>query len=242
MEANGPVSRSAGAEKSRRDFLVAAALGSAAVTAGLLSWRSNAATTHLEGELDKVVPDQIGEWKRSPAERVLIPTADSPAGEIYNDLLTRYYANGAGDMIMFLAAYGNAQSGDAQLHRPEVCYPAAGFALSQSRPMSVQSAGLPTVEARVITASMPGRIEQILYWSRIGNEFPTNAGAQRWAAFRQSFEAAAPDGALIRISMISADQASALTHLNNFALALLSSPDQKLRRLLTGVQSSREGA
>jgi hypothetical protein len=85
---------------------------------------------------------------------------------------------------------------------------------------------------------MPGRIEQILYWSRIGKEFPTNARAQRWAAFRQSFEATAPDGALVRISMISPDQANAIAHLQNFALALLSRPDQKLRRLLTGDQGS----
>lgn len=238
MEAVGPSEQVNSQAQSRRDFLVAGALGAAAVTSVALSWRAKSAVARLEGTLDQVIPDRFGEWTRSAAEGVLIPTADSPAGEVYDDVLTRYYVNGRGAMIMFLAAYGNAQSGDAQLHRPEACYPAAGFALSHSRPLAIRAAGVPEVDARAVTASMPGRIEQILYWSRVGKEFPRSSSAQRWAAFRQSFEASAPDGALIRMSMISPDQATALAHLQNFALALLSLPDPRLRKLLTGTQSS----
>jgi EpsI family protein len=163
-----------------------------------------------------------------------MPTAEAPAETGYDDLLTRHFSDDAGRTIMFLLAYGAAQSGNTQLHRPEACYPAAGFSLGNSARISIQAPGGAEVEARTLTATKPGRIEQILYWSRVGAAFPTDSASQSLAVIRQSLGGNAPDGALVRISTLGSDRASALTLLRLFANDLLKQPGPSLRRLLVG--------
>ena len=61
-----------------------------------------------------------------------MPPQDQLQDKVYSQLLTRTYANQAGDEIMLLIAYNGAQDGVVQIHRPEVCYPASGFRLSRA--------------------------------------------------------------------------------------------------------------
>jgi EpsI family protein len=187
----------------------------------------------LSNSLAAIVPDRFGSWKSSPANGVLIPTAETPAETGYDDLLTRYFVDDAGRTIMFLVAYGAAQSGNTQLHRPEACYPAAGFSLGDSSRTSID-APQTKIEARTLTATKPGRIEQILYWSRVGTAFPTDSASQSLAVIRQSLGGSAPDGALVRMSTLGSDRTSALTLLRLFANDLLLQSAPSLRRLLTG--------
>ena len=217
----------------RRDFLVAGALLSAALLAGVARRQAGLEPNTGGTSLDELIPNRIGAWRQSRWEEVMIPTGEAPNDD-YDDVLTRYYSDGTGSMIMLLAAFGNAQTGNAQIHRPEACYPAAGFSLSNARTFLLPSPEPPKVQARALTAAAPGRIEQVLYWSRIGDDFPTSSARQRWSAFRQSLSGTAPQGVLIRISTISADRKSAFEELIAFAAALLASPAPGLRRLLTG--------
>ncbi|HVM36884.1 MAG TPA: EpsI family protein [Sphingomicrobium sp.] len=218
---------------SRRELLVGAGLGSAALLSGLLWQRAEAARAARPPALDSIVPAVIGRWAHVPGADSLIPTGEAP-NDPYDEVLTRNYADGSGAAIMMLIAFGSAQTGNAQLHRPEVCYPAVGFELGKTEEVRLSAAGAPPIQARVLTARAPGRLEQILYWSRIGKEFPTTASGQRWAAFRQTLGGPAPDGVLFRISMISGDRPHALRQLNSFAGALLATPGAELRRLLVG--------
>jgi EpsI family protein len=153
--------------------------------------------------------------------------------EAYDQVLTRVYVGEAAPPIMLLIAFGSSQSGTSQLHRPEGCYPAAGFALQgrSTLPLSLGHEG--NLEARTLTATASGRIEQILYWSRIGLEFPISTLGQRLALLRQSFDGSVPDGALVRISTIMPDYPSALPVLVGFARNLLHLTGPP-RRLLTG--------
>jgi EpsI family protein len=134
---------------------------------------------------------------------------------------------------MLLVAFGGVQSGNAQLHRPEVCYPAAGFDLDGWQDLALPLSGR-GVSARAVTASAPGRIEQILYWTRIGRDFPTSSLAQRWSILRHSLRGSLPDGTLVRISTIDPDRGRALKSLRTFAASLLQSGTPQLRELLVG--------
>jgi EpsI family protein len=198
-----------------------------------LRFRSGEGSPDKRLALDRLVPNQVGGWAHSADGDRLIPVGERPEEEAYDDLLTRYYGDGSGNPIMFLVAYGSAQTGNAQLHRPEACYPAAGFNL-HSQGETIIPTQQAKVRARTLTAEAPGRTEQILYWSRIGDRFPTTSASQRWVAFRQALNGSAPDGALVRISMIHPDQGRAMKALTDFARALLATPNPDLRQLLTG--------
>jgi EpsI family protein len=51
--------------------------------------------------------------------------------ELYSQFLNRVYVNATGYRIMLLLAYGSDQHGSLQADKPEVCYPAQGFALQK---------------------------------------------------------------------------------------------------------------
>jgi EpsI family protein len=218
---------------SRRELLVGGALVSAALLAGGIrtnSSRSEAPTGKL---LEQLVPEQIGSWRTSPFSGVLIPTGETAEERSYDDVLTRYYQSATDPGVMLLVAYSGVQAGETALHRPEVCYPAAGFRLRRwpDMPLAAPHQG---INAASMTAVAPGRVEQILYWSRIGDLFPTTSFEQRWAVLKQSLRGTIPDGVLVRISTIEADRASALRSLQRFASALLQPGNPKLGRLLGG--------
>lgn len=219
---------------SRREFIVAGAMISAAATSKWLLPSTSVERPLSTSALNRIIPERFGRWYQSNADDVFIPTADADSAGPYDALSTRYYANPAGDQVIFLLAYGSAQAGDAQLHRPEVCYPAAGFSLSNAGTRLLKIPKVGAIAARAVTATLSGRVEQILYWSRVGSEFPTDSWAQRWSGFRQSMRGAVPDGALVRMSMISVDQQSALGLLEGFAEELLATSGADLRRVLVG--------
>lgn len=223
-----------GARSTRRDFVVGGALVATAVLAARGSLWGESRPPTLARSLADIVPDRFGPWRNSPTNGVLMPTAETPAETGYDDLLTRYFVNDAGRTVMFLLAYGAAQSGNTQLHRPEACYPAAGFSLGDSARTSLEDRAGTKIDARTLTATKPGRVEQILYWSRVGGVFPTDSASQSLAVIRQSLRGSAPDGALVRISTLGSDRGSALTLLRQFANDLLKQPAPSLRTLLTG--------
>jgi EpsI family protein len=216
----------------RRDLLIAGALGSAAVVPALIS--PGAQAVDLEGamSLERLVPERVESWRHLPSPGILIPKGEG-GDESYDDVLTRYYVSESASPVMLLIGFGGIQSGNAQLHRPEVCYPAAGFHLDHWEDIALALSGR-SVSARAVTAAAPGRIEQILYWTRIGSDFPTSSLAQRWSILRHSIRGSLPDGTLVRISTIDPNRARAVRSLRTFAASLVGSGSPRLRELLIG--------
>lgn len=217
----------------RREFLVGSACAAAAIGGGLISARSAEAPDELGSSITQLFPEKLGEWQLEPQSNLLIPQGETEEEAVYDQLLTRVYVDGTSPPIMLLIAYGSSQTGTTQLHRPEVCYPAAGFDLEKRADLHLPVGSNRALQARTMTATTPGRIEQILYWSRIGPEFPISALGQRWSLLRQTASGRVPDGALVRVSTIMSDYRSALPALTGFARRLLevSGP---AHRLLTG--------
>jgi EpsI family protein len=94
--------------------------------------------------------------------------------------------------------------------------------------------GRPTIPARNLTAMAPGRTEQILYWTRIGRDFPVSGMEQRWSVLRQTISNGLPDGVLARFSTIEAERGPAVATLRNFAVELMKASSPALRQLLWG--------
>ena len=79
-----------------------------------------------------MIPKTFADWKIDPASFRLPPVpVQAKLDEIYNQLLSRTYINSKGRRVMLSIAYGGDQSGEkSQIHRPEYCYSAQGFRLS----------------------------------------------------------------------------------------------------------------
>ena len=218
---------------SRREMIVGGALAMTAVVGVALTGATDFKPRRID-PLDRLVPARLGPWSQSPLGDLRLPRGENPEDGYYDQVLSRYYVSPVALPIMLLIAYGGSQSGDTSIHRPEMCYPAAGFALGGSALVAIPVPHRAPLTARRITARAPGRTEQILYWSRIGSEFPTTNFEQRTVLLRQAIAGRALDGALVRISTIDPDPADALPALMAFAEALLHIADGRVRALLTG--------
>ena len=222
-----------GAGTNRREFLVGGALLASALASGALA--AAVRSTPPAGSLqDRDLPTQIGPWRLAPSSNILIPEGEGAGDKVYDQVVAHHYDSASELPVMLLIAYGGAQSGSTQLHRPEVCYPSAGFRMTEHPDLVLDLPGTPPITARALTGVAPGRVEQIIYWSRVGNEFPTRGLSQRWSVLRQTVADGAPDGALVRMSAITSDEAAGVAALRRFAAALLVSSGPPLRRLLVG--------
>jgi EpsI family protein len=218
----------------RRDFVIGAALGITGLASAALAGRGSTNRLAQGVSLDKLVPEKIGSWSRSHYEPMLIPKGEEPEGKSYDSVITRYYVSASALPVMLLIAYGSAQTGETQLHRPEICYVAAGFKMRSWPNVILQGPGR-KIAARLLTATAPGRTDQILYWTRVGEEFPTTSVEQRWSTLRQTLTGSIPDGVLVRISIADEDREAAMKFMTLFTGELLASGSRQLQGLLEGI-------
>ena len=215
----------------RRELMIGGGMALAAGVAFALKPRH-----HVEfiagGKIEALVPKTFAGWNFVAASGLVLPPQDQLQDKVYSQLLTRTYANAAGDEIMLLIAYNGAQDGVVQIHRPEVCYPASGFRLSRIDEHVVPLADHVDVPARFIIAETGLRREQMIYWTRVGNAFPRRWSEQRWAVFRQNLHGDIPDGLLVRISSISTDIDTAA--LDAFARDLYGNVGSAMKQVLSG--------
>jgi EpsI family protein len=122
--------------------------------------------------------------------------------------------------MMALVAYSSVQQNDIQVHRPEVCYPAAGYPIISSRTTELNFDGK-TIDAREVVADRGGVYERVIYWVRVGDEFPATWADQRIAMARANLQGKVPDGVLVRMSTIEEPGKSASSDLRTFIEAFL---------------------
>jgi EpsI family protein len=176
-------------------------------------------------DLDAMLPEEFGVWRRvALADAVLPPESQLGPGEA---VAYRAYADDLGRIVTLVAAYGPPLGDSVRLHRPETCYGAQGFAINAR---NVGAAGeIPVVN---LDAQSSARREGVTYWLREGDEFSVRAGDSQWRRLTRG-AGAASDGALVRVSSISADRPQFELHkefLKDFAAAL----GPEARRLLAG--------
>ena len=218
---------------SRRDLLVG---GGCLAAAGVAYARMPRRPTMLIGkdQLEKIVPLRIGGWSYETASGLVLPPPDQLARLLYDQQLTRSYSSPDQLPIMLLMAYGSSQGGMLQIHRPEICYPASGFRLSETQITDIPLPDGHRIPSRSFSASSDTRMEQVLYWTRIGDMIPTTWASQRLAVIRSNLNGAIPDGLLVRLSTVASDPAQAQQALKSFAATMLSEMPIATRRMLIG--------
>ncbi len=186
-------------------------------------------------ELESMIPKQFGEWH---LEEVAIPMIASPEQEellkkIYSQILTRTYINNLGQRIMLSVVYGDGMDRQMDVHRPEVCYPAQGFSVSQYSDQVVSTL-FGSLSVRRMVATNGPRVEPISYWIKIGDRTVSNTFERKLQKLKRVFIGGVESGMLARVSSIEKDQVLAYKEQEAFIIAMLQAMPAEQRKQLIG--------
>ena len=185
--------------------------------------------------LEAMLPKQFGDWRVDTSLPTILPSPDVQAqlDKIYNQVLSRTYVNKSGQRIMLSVAYGGDQSDGTSAHRPEVCYPAQGFAITSNLKTSLHMGGR-ELQARRLMSKLGQRNEPITYWVVVGDEVVTTGIGQKLAQMRYGLRGVIADGMLVRISSIDSDMDRGHKLQEQFASDLFNSIDHAAATRLFG--------
>jgi EpsI family protein len=216
---------------SRRDFVVGAALASASA-AGYAAQPRIVNSRIPNSKFDSWIPEHIGPWSVQGTSGVVLPPPDALSDRIYDNLVTRVYSGPDSAQVMMLIAYNYKQDGVLQLHRPEFCYPAGGYQLSSTVPVTLALGRGREIPASAFTAVSATHTEQVLYFTRLGASFPRRWIDQRVSVLWANLHGEIPDGAMMRVSLLGTDQRRALEVLRGFLAAFFDGTPSALHHTL----------
>jgi EpsI family protein len=185
--------------------------------------------------LETMIPHAFGEWQeeKQSATQIVDPRTKEMLDKLYSQILTRTYVNGNGYRIMLSIAYGSDQSDSMQVHKPEICYPAQGFALQgkQVGTLGVKNGEIPVI--RILT-TLGQRSEPVTYWTTVGDQVVKSGIHKKLTEMSYGLSGNIPDGMLIRVSSIDAQSDNAYQNQNRFAAQMLDALAPEHRQRLTG--------
>jgi len=181
-----------------------------------------------------VTPDIVAPFQRISDEGVILPLEDDLTKLLYTNTRYATYSDQVHPPIMWLVAYDQLQEYDVQIHRPEACYPAAGFQITYKSPIDTSKILGIESRANMLTAEREDRVEQIIYWTRIGARFPVDYATQRIDILRSKFSGHTPDAVLFRASIIMRDRTQAFDILLSFVRKLIQEERGVARKVFLG--------
>ncbi|VXB20742.1 exosortase-associated protein EpsI, B-type [Massilia sp. 9I] len=226
-------------------LVLGVAMAATSALTGALTPKARVPQAHEQFSLEQMIPQRFGDWRIDPSVVPLTPDPEqqSVLEKIYDQTLSRTYVNSEGQRVMLSIAYGGDQSKALQLHLPEVCYVAQGFQMVKE-----DEGALPTrfgeLPVKRLVAKLHERNEPITYWITIG-EHAARAGIQqklRRLAYGLSGEI--PDGMLVRVSTIQANDAQAYQVQDRFVGEMLGTmaPRDRSRLLGAGLAPAPDAA
>ncbi|WP_457390620.1 exosortase-associated protein EpsI, B-type [Roseateles sp. P5_E1] len=221
-----------------RSGVLAAVMAAACAIALAITPRVFLADLKSREKLASIVPTKFAGWV---VDDSILPVPPSPdlqkvLDATYDETVAMTFRSAAGERVMLSLAYGRNQHKGMITHRPEICYPAQGFKLSSGvSDGSVDIRGKPLPVKRLV-ATMGPRNEPITYWVMVGDEITQFGYPHRWVAIRYGLKGEIPDGVLVRVSSISADDNKAFALQDAFIQDLLAAiPPQNRSRLLGSI-------
>lgn len=206
----------------RREFLLGGlAIGALGLSEGLRPRQR--VRLMPSGKLEDIIPNRMPGFREYTGGPMIAPvTPNSLADRLYSATVMRTFLPQSENRppVMLLAAYGGEQSDLLQLHRPEACYPAVGAAIVDHRP-GVVRLGTGTVPATYLAAQIGDYVEDIVYFTRLGEALPRSAGEQRNDRLRQAMQGVVGDGILVRASSVRAFGRPEWPYLASFLTNLL---------------------
>jgi EpsI family protein len=187
-------------------------------------------------DLETMIPKQFEDWQE---DKSITPVQVSPdvkqqLDKLYSQILSRTYVNSSGQRVMLSMSYGGNQGSDEmQVHRPEYCYVAQGFALKK---ISDEFLAVPPgkIAVRRLEATKGTRVEPITYWITIADKATLPGISRKIAQLRYGLTGNIPDGMLVRVSSLSSDRSESYQLQNTFINELLNAVTPSAKIKLTG--------
>ena len=222
--------------------LASVAILATAVLAQVLAPRELMARSTAGLNLEQVIPQKFGEWTFNSGIGIVTPTdppefveTDEKNSRIYAKELGRGYTDRYGNLVMLLVAYGPVQNHRLKAHRPEFCYAANGFLVSQKTTSEVPyKDGAPPLKLTRLITEKEKRFEPVSYWLRTGNEVATGIVEQQIIRLKYGLRGIIPDGALVRVSTIGVSADASFKLQNQFIRELLAAVSPETRKFLIG--------
>jgi EpsI family protein len=174
-----------------------------------------------EPRLDTLFPQAFGRWRVDPLARALVRPTDQNGKVfgVYDRLFEQTYADDRGYRVMLSVAYvAHAFEGSGlQLHRPEVCYRYAGYAIGPTRDERMPLLGSADLAITRLEATLPGRREPITYWVLVGGEVIGDRQTMRKRRIVAALRRQTLDSLLVRVSSIDPDAERAWRLQSGFA-------------------------
>jgi EpsI family protein len=224
-------------------ILASIAILASAVLAEVLAPRELMARTSASLSLEQVIPKQFGTWTLVPEISPVTPAdpegyvEPGPYSErIYSQEVGRGYTDGHGNIVMLLVAYGPVQNYRMKAHRPEMCYTAAGFRISDKTGAAISYRdGTAPIKMTRLIAERESRFEPVSYWMRVGNDIANGVVDRQLIRLKYGLRGIIPDGALVRTSTIGLPREASFKLQDQFIRDLLAAiPPQELK-FFTGV-------
>lgn len=196
--------------------------------------------------LARQVPEAFGEWR---VDTSIVPVLPDPGVQkqldaLYSQTLARTYVDRAGNRVMLSIAYGSDQGSEAtHVHRPEFCYSAQGFRVSEAGTRRIDLDGTPLTLQRLVGRLGP-RHEPISYWVTLDESATLPGLGRKIEQIRYGLRGQIPDGMLVRVSAITTrgmDEAGAFALQERFLAALHQAVPAELRARYFGAPARREG-
>ncbi len=192
-----------------QSLVIAILLFATAFTASAFKPTKRLADQKPKINLAAEIPAAFGDWTE---DTMFVPVLPNPEVQakldvLYSSTLARTYRNKEGQRVMLSIAYGSDQSSEAtSVHRPEFCYSAQGFKVS-----NLGEATLDIGNRHLLVQRLYGvlgqRREPITYWITM-DETTTLPGLDRkLAQMRYGLRGEIPDGLLFRVSSLAATDA-----------------------------------
>ena len=225
-------------------FIASAVLGTAMILTsaltGALTPTVKIAQAQSQFSLEAMIPQQFADWT---VDASIVPLKADPERQsvlekIYDQTLSRTYVNSRGERVMLSIAYGGDQSRALQLHLPEVCYVAQGFDMVKAGD-STLATRFGQVPVKRLVARQNQRNEPITYWITIGDKAIKSGIEQKIQRLAYGLSGKIPDGMLVRVSTIQANEQDAYRVQDRFVAQMLDVLDSKDRTRLLGAAGQR---
>lgn len=219
--------------------LGSAVLGKVLAPSELMA-RSSAAPS-----LENVIPKKFGTWTLVPEISPVKPTdpeeyfqPDLLSAKVYTQEVGRGYTDGHGNIVMLLVAYGPVQNYRLKSHRPEICYTANGFRISDKTEATINFRdGVNPIKMTRLIAQRETRLEPLSYWIRVGNDISNGVVDHQLSRLKYGLRGLIPDGALIRVSTINLPREASYKLQDQFIRDLLAAIPPAELKFFTGATS-----
>ena len=216
-------------------MMLGLAMAATSALTGALTPTVKLSQMQAQFKLETMIPAAFSDWS---VDATVVPVQVDPQRQsvlekIYDQTLSRTYINKAGDRVMLSIAYGGDQSRALQLHLPEVCYAAHGFDMLKSGEgaLATRFGALPV---RRLVAKQNSRVEPITYWITVGDKAVKSSFERKLQRLAYGLSGKIPDGMLVRVSSIQADEEGAYRLQDRFVGQMLDVLDGKDRVRLLG--------